>query len=360
MTNISRRTFGKLALGATAIAAPLAAPMGFVRNGWAAGKEIQIGIWGGSQGEFVKKKIIPDFEKDFGAKVTAEEGFTLANVGKMRATKDNPKFSVMFIDDVAIPICKTEGLIEQMPKGDMPALANLYPRFGFDGWASALAISVGSMFHNSSVTPPASYADLWKPEYAGKLKLVSPKNTPSVFFLIVAAAVKSGKPFSEAQYLVDDSFDKVAELKPNIMNLFDNGPQAANEVAQGQADIGLLELSKYIYPYTAKGAPVTMSFPKEGSFAGNNCQVLVKGGPNRDVAVAFMNRMLEAKTQKAFSEFALTAPPVSGIEFSDETLKYIAYPVEEMDKRGLFTPDWEFINGKRSAWTEKMNGIFSV
>ncbi|MBB3773923.1 putative spermidine/putrescine transport system substrate-binding protein [Angulomicrobium tetraedrale] len=355
MTQISRRTFGKLVLCAGALA-----PMGYVRNGWAQGKEIQIGIWGGSQGEFVKKNIIPAFEKDFGAKVTAEEGFTLANVGKMRATKANPKFSVMFIDDVAIPVCKAEGLIEPLPADDMPALAKLYPRFGFDGWGTALAISVASMFNNTSITPPDSYAELWKPEFAGKLKLVSPKNTPSVFFLIVAAAVKSGKPFAQAQYLVDDSFDKVAELKPNIMNLFDNGPQAANEVAQGQADIGLLELSKYIYPYTAKGAPVTMSFPKEGSFAGNNCQVLVKGGPNRDLAVAFMNRMLEPAVQKAFSEYAYTAPPVSGIEFSPETLKYIAYPVEEMDKRGLFTPDWDYINARRSGWTEKLNGIFAV
>ena len=355
MPSISRRRFSQLASGAA-----LAAPMGFVRNGWAQGKQIQIGIWGGSQGEFVRREIIPAFEKDFGCKVIAEEGFTLANVGKMRATRDNPKFSVMFIDDVAIPICKTEGLIEKLPAGDMPALAGLYPRFGYDGWGTALAISIASIFHNTSVKPPESYADLWKPEYAGKLKLVSPKNTPSALFLIVAAAVKTGKPLAEAQYLVNDAFDKVAAIKPNVMNLFDNGPQAANEIAQGQADIGLLELSKYIYPYTAKGAPATMSFLKEGSFAGNNCQVLVKGAPNKDLAVAFMNRMLEPKMQKAFFEYALTAPPVSGIEFSKETLKYIAYPVEEMDKRGLFTPDSEFINAKRSAWTKKLNGIFAV
>lgn len=355
MTDISRRRLGQLVLGAA-----LAAPMGFVRNGWAQGKQISIGIWGGSQGEFVRKQIIPAFEKDFGCKIVAEEGFTLANVGKMRATRADPKYSVMFIDDVAIPICKTEGLIEKLPTADMPALTKLYPRFGFDGWGTALAISVASLFHNAKITPPASYADLWRPEYAGKLKLVSPKNTPSAFFLIVAAAVKHGKPLAEAQYLIDDSFDKVAALKPNVMNLFDNGPQAATEIAQGQADIGLLELSKYIYPYTAKGAPVTMSFPKEGSFAGNNCQVLVKGGPNRDLAVAFMNRMLEPAVQKAFSEYALTAPPVSGIEFSKETLKYLAYPVEQMDRQGLFTPDWDYINARRSGWTEKLNGIFGA
>lgn len=356
MTQMNRRAFGKLAAGAAA----LAAPMGFARNAFAQDKVIQIGIWGGSQGEFVKREIIPAFESDFGCRVIAEEGFTLANVGKLRATKENPKFSVMFIDDVAIPICKSEDLIEQLPVADMPATAALYPRFAFDGWGTALAISVGGLFYNTGITPPESYADLWKPEYAGRLKLVSPKNTPSVFFLIVAAAIKSGKPFAEAQYLIDDSFDKVAEIKPNVMNLFDNGPQAANEVAQGQADIGFLELSKYVYPYSAKGAPVSMSYPREGSFAGNNCQVLVKGAPNRDVAVAFMNRMLEPATQKAFSEYAFTAPPVSGIEFSEETLKYIAYPIEEMDKRGLFTPDWEYINGKRSEWTEKLNGIFAV
>jgi putative spermidine/putrescine transport system substrate-binding protein len=356
MVDITRRTFGKLTLGA----ASLAAPLGFVRNAWAEGKEIRIGIWGGSQGEYVKKNIVPAFEKDFGCRVIPEEGFTLANVSKMRATKDNPKYSVMFIDDVAIPICKTEGLIEPLPKGDMPALAALYPRFGYDGYATALAISVASLFYNTSITPPEKFADLWSPKWAGKLKLVSPKNTPSVFFLIVAAAVKTGKPFAQAQYEIDNAFDKVAELKPNVVNLFDNGPQAANEVAQGQADVGLLELSKYIYPYAAKGAPVTMGFAGEGSFAGNNCQVLVKGGPNRDVAVAFMNRMLEPAVQKGFSEYALTAPPVSGIEFSAKTLKYLAYPVEEMDKRGLFTPDWEYINARRSGWTEKLNGIFAV
>lgn len=357
MTDLSRRKFGKLALGTAALGA---APMVLVRNSWAQGKEIHVGIWGGAQGEYVKTKIIPKFEADFKCKVIAEEGFTLANVQKMRATKANPKFSVMFIDDVAIPICKSEDLISALPKDKMPALSKVYPRFTYEGMASGLGISVASLFHNTSVKAPTSYSELWDPKYKGKIKMVSPKNTPSVFFLIVAAAVKSGKPFAQAQYEIDNAFDKVEAIKPNIQNLFDNGPQAANEIAQGQADIGLMDLSKYIYPATAKGVPVTMSFPKEGSFAGVNCQVLVKNGPNQDVAVAFMNRMLEAEVQKPLAEFALAAPPVSGIQFAPDTAKYLAYPVEEMDKRGLFIPDWSYINANRSKWTERMNKIFSA
>lgn len=353
---IDRRSFGKLTLGAG-----LAAPLGFTRNGWAQGLTIQVGIWGGAQGEFLKTQIIPDFEREFDCRVLAEEGFTLANVSKMRATRDNPKYSVMFIDDVAVPICKQEGLIDALPFADMPAAAKLYDRFIYqDGYGTGLGISVGSLFHNTRVEAPRRYADLWDPKYARNIKLVSPKNTPSMFFLIVAAAVATGKPFAEAQYEIDKAWAKIEEFKPNVQNIFDSGIQAVTEVAQGQADFGLLEYSKYIYPYTVEGAPVTMGFPEEGSFAGTNCQVLVKGGPNRDLAVAFMNRMLEPAVAKALAEFALIAPPVADIEFSDETLRYIAYPVEVMDERGLFTPDWDHINANRSAWTERLNQIFGV
>lgn len=333
----------------------------FVHTSQAQAREIAIGIWGGAQGDYVKRQIIPAFERDFNCKVLPEEGFTLANVSKLRATKDNPRFSVMFIDDLAIPICKAEGLISELPLDRMPATKNLYPRFLYDGgFGTALGISLGGVFHNTRVRAPETYAELWEPRYRGKIKLVSPKNTPSIFFLIIAAALESGKPFQEAQYLIDGAFERVAALKPNVQNLFESGIQAANEIAQGQADVGLVEYSKYIYPYTARRAPVTMGFPREGSFAGTNCQVLVKNGPNQDIAIAFMNRMLEPAVQKSLSEFALTSPPVSGIQFSEDTLRWIAYPVEEMDKRGLFTPDWAFINARRSGWTEQLNRIFGL
>lgn len=344
----------RLLLG-TVLATPFVKPLA------AQQREISVGIWGGAQGDYVKRQIIPAFERDFGCKVLPEEGFTLANVSKMRATKDNPRFSVMFIDDLAIPIAKAEGLIAELPRDRMPAMANLYPRFLYEeGFGTALGISLGGIFHNTRVRPPESYAELWEPRYRGKLKLVSPNNTPSMFFLIVAAAIETGKPFAEAQYEIDKAFDRVVALRPNILNIFGDGIQAANEVAQGQADIGLVEYSKYIYPYTNRRAPVTMAFPKEGSFAGTNCQVLVKNGPHQDLAVAFMNRMIEPAVQKGLSEFALTSPPVSGITFAPETARWIAYPVEEMDKRGLFTPDWTYINARRAGWTERLNRIFSL
>ena len=63
--NMTRRQ----ALGrAGAAASALASPAFFVRNAWAQGKAISIGIWGGTQGEYIRKAVLPAFESDFGCK----------------------------------------------------------------------------------------------------------------------------------------------------------------------------------------------------------------------------------------------------------------------------------------------------
>ena len=98
-------------------------------------------------------------------------------------------------------------------------------------------------------------------------------------------------------------------------------------ISQGEADIGGIEYSKYVYPYTREGASVDMAFSKEGAFAGVNCQVLVKGGPNQDIGIAFMNYMLDPAVQKPLAEASLAAPPVDGK--ANEAL--IAFLAERLD-----------------------------
>ena len=98
---LTRRTLIK-----SASVAALAAPMGYVKNGWAQGKQIQVGIWGGNQGEFIRKNVLPAFEKEFDCKVLAQQGSTLGQISLLRASKEAPKFTVMFVDDLGVEIAK--------------------------------------------------------------------------------------------------------------------------------------------------------------------------------------------------------------------------------------------------------------
>lgn len=340
-------------------AATALAPTVFVRGAWSQGKTIQVGVWGGTQGEFIRKTVAPKFERDFGCKVLAEEGATLAQIARLRATKDAPRYTVMFVDDLGIEIAKREGLIDPLPTARMPNLARVYPRFIYEGgYGVALAVSTGGIFYNPAKTKPlTSYAELWESRFARKVALVTPRNTPGVFVVIACAAMATGKPFREAQYLADQAWPKLEALKPNVLKIYTSDTTSL-EVAQGEGDLGGIEYSKYVLPYTRQGASIDMCYPKEGAFAGVNCQVLVKGGPNPELGAEWMNRMLSPEVQQPLAEVSLAAPPIDGLEFKGDLARMLAYPVAKMDEMALFSPDWAYVNQNRPAWIERYNQIF--
>jgi putative spermidine/putrescine transport system substrate-binding protein len=341
-------------------AAGLAAPMFFIRNGWAAGKSIYVGTYTGVQGEYIRRQVVPKFQSDLDCKVFQTENVTLGNIGILRTQKANPNYSVMLMDDVGVPIAKKEGLIAPLPKDKIPNLAKVFPNFIYnDGYGAAFAISTVSPWYNKGISKPVeSFADLWSERFRGRYMMVTPKQTQTVQLLAVAASLATGKPILEAQYELDKGWAKMAELKPNVQTIYDDVGNAILQVSQGQADVGGPDFSKSIIPYIAKGAPLVLSQPSEGSFAGVNCVTLVKGSPEPDLGAAFIDRILSPAVQKGMSEYATAAPSVSGIELEAKTAAIVPYPESRMREMKLYVLDWNHINPQRSAILDKFNQVF--
>lgn len=323
-------------------------------------RQLHVGVYNSALGKLIQKEVIPKFEAEFKCRVFTIEGATLSNIAALRATRDTPRFSVMMMDDVGIPQAKQEGLVGKLDAAKIPNLARVYPRYIFeDGYGVGFSISSAAMFINPQVTNPLkSYEEIFDAKYRKQILLNTPKNTQSVLMLIVAASLVTGKPFKEAQYLVDQGWDKLATLKPNVLTIYDSEAQVL-QVAQGQATIGGIEYSKAIYPHTAKGLPLDMTFPKEGAFTGINSMTIVKNAPEPELGAAFINRILDPAVARMLSEQTLSAPSVSGIDFKPETAKFLAYPDTKATDLGLFTPDWNFIVPRRGPWLEKYNEVFT-
>ncbi|WP_027535442.1 extracellular solute-binding protein [Bradyrhizobium sp. WSM3983] len=323
-------------------------------------KQLHVGVYNSALGKLIQKEVIPKFEAEFKCRVFTIEGATLSNIAALRATRDTPRFSVMMMDDVGIPQAKQEGLVGKLDADKIPNLAKVYPRYIFeDGYGVGFSISSAAMFINPQVTKPLkSYEEIFDAKYRKQILLNTPKNTQSVLMLIVAASLVTGKPLKEAQYLVDQGWEKLATLKPNVLTIYDSEAQVL-QVAQGQATIGGIEYSKAIYPHTAKGLPLDMTFPKEGAFTGINSMTIVKNAPEPELGAAFINRILDPAVARMLSEQTLSAPSVSGIDFKPETAKFLAYPDTKATDLGLFTPDWNFIVPRRGPWLEKYNEVFT-
>jgi putative spermidine/putrescine transport system substrate-binding protein len=351
-TKIRRRT---LLCGAASLATPLV----IGRRGSAAERSITVGIYSGQQGDYVRQQIIPPFEAKHQCKVYTTLGVTLEQIAALRATRNNPRYSVMFVDDIGVPLAQGEGLIDKLPREQIPNLERLLERFlYYDGYGAAFAMSTAGLAYNSQTGKPlSSYGELWDERFRQRFLMTSPKATQSLYLLIAAVTVDTAKPYAEAQYLIDDAWPKMAALKPNVLSIFEN-QSTVMQVAQGEADLAGLFYSKSVYPYTVKGAPIDMCFPREGTFAGINCLTLVKNAPEPELGIAFIDWMLDPSVQHGLAEASLAAPTITGLEFKPDVAKYLAYPESKMDEMGIFSPDWAFINPIRPKLLDKYNQVF--
>jgi putative spermidine/putrescine transport system substrate-binding protein len=350
--SVSRRTLLRAA------AVGIASPQFFVRNSWAAGKSLFIGTYTGVQGEAVRKLVIPKFQTDFDCKVFQTENVTLGNIAILRTQKSAPNYSVMFMDDLGIPIAKAENLIEKLPRGKIPNLEKAFSRFIYnDDYGVAFAISTVSPWFASSLSKPVeSWADLWSERFRGRYMMITPKQSQSICLLAMASSFATGKPVLEAQYELDKGWARMAELKPNVQTIYESPGPVVLQVSQGQADVAGADFSKSVVPYIVKGAGIIQSQPKEGVFAGVNCMALVKGAPEPDLGAAFIDRMLSPDVQKALAEVTYAAPSVRDIDLKKEVAAVVAYP--EARVNNLIILDWEKINPQRGAIIDKYNQVF--
>ncbi|HVQ66858.1 MAG TPA: extracellular solute-binding protein [Bradyrhizobium sp.] len=349
---VSRRTLLRAA------AVGIAAPQFFVRNGWAAGKNLYVGTYTNIQGEVIRKQVIPKFQADYDCKVFQTENVTLGSIALLRTQKAAPNYSVIMMDDLGIPIAKAENLIEKLPRSKIPNLEKTFPRFIYnDDYGVAFAISTISPWFSSTLSKPIeSWADLWDERFRGRFMLSTPKQSQSVQLLAMAASFATGKPILEAQYEIDKGWAKMAELKPNVQTIYESTGPAVLQVTQGQADVGGPDFSKSVVPYIVKGAPILQSKPKEGLFAGVNCMALVKGAPEPDLGAAFIDRMLGAEAQLALANVTYAAPSVKDLELKKDVAALVAYPESRVNE--LILLDWEKLNPQRGGIIEKYNQVF--
>jgi len=325
--------------------AALAATIGMPALLRAAGKEIVIGGPAGAA-KYFNADLFPVLEKKLDVKVLYEGTNSLTNLQKMQADKAAPKISVVIMDDPVMLPAAAEGLITPMSASAIPNLGKLVDgAVHQDGmWANYQKPWAGIAYSTKRMkTPPASWAELWDPKYAGKIIVPSLSNTEGFWTLLAAAHLATGKPYKEAQYEIDAAFKKVKDLKPNLLNVYTNAPQAINLMEQGEAWMIGGQFSAYTLIRKADGSPVDLAVPADGGFAMPSGIAKVKGAPAGDLSDAVIDFFLSPESQTILADKAFVAPTNTG------TPKPAGFP----DSSTLFAPDWAFVAKNRAGWVDR-------
>ncbi len=342
--SMTRRRF----LGTTAAvtAGALAAPA-IVR---AADKEIVIGC-AGSHTVWMEKIVAPHMKQAIGADILFEGTKSSVNLEKMRSNKDKPYLSVVQMDDpVMIQAVELE-LLDKTTPDVVPNMAKLRPdAVHMDGmWCNYVQPWAGVAYNTDALPGVKSWAELWAPEAKQKIIIPSLQNTEGMWTLFAAAMLGSGKPFTEAQYEIDAAFDKLAELKPNVLTHYSVMSQAFNLLEQGEISMLAGNFSSYTLPRKAEGVPVDLAAPKEGIFAMPSGICLVKGGPHPEIAAAYVNEMLGPEMQAAVADFASSVPANTTVKAGAQTPPGVP----------IFSPDWAFVAKNRRSWIERFDKLMA-
>jgi len=317
----------------------------------AASNEIVIGC-AGSHAVWMEQIVAPYMKETIGADILYEGTKSSVNLEKMSSNKDNPYLSVVQMDDPVMIQAVEAGLLSPITADAVPNMTNLRAdAVHMDGmWCNYVQPWAGVAYNTDAKDGVASWQELWAPESAGQIIIPSLQNTEGMWTLFVAAMLGSGKPFSEAQYEVDAAFAKLDELKPNLLSVYATMSQAFNLLEQGEISMLAGNFSSYTLPRKAEGVPVDLAAPAEGIFAMPSGICLVKGGPNPELAQAYVNEMLGPTLQAAIADFASSVP-------ANTTVTAGAIVPEGVP---IYSPDWAFVAENRRAWIERFDKLMAL
>src|SRR5215471_6169632 len=166
-------------------------------------RTITIGMYSGPRTEIVKDTVIKRLEEKHNVKILVDEGWTTTQLARLRAGKNNPVHTMMWMDDIGVNIARKEGLIDRLPEDKIAHMAQVFPKYIVEGgYGVGIDVSTVALAYSTRdiKRPPLSWAALWDPAYKGSVSVPSISGTHGLNLVVIAAALETGKPFQEAQY----------------------------------------------------------------------------------------------------------------------------------------------------------------
>ena len=292
----------------------------------AADNELVFGGFGGTFQKELEATVIRAFEKKYGVKVIYVAGTSAQLNAKVLGNPGNPGIDIIWCTDSSYYIGRKAGLFAPLDKARIPNLANLYPFAVYpDGIGVMMGIQAFGIEYNTKVfaekgwAAPTSWNDLWDPKYKGHVAAYNlPIGYATVFFSVVAE-MTGAKPGN-----YEPAWAKIAEFVPNVLTFVNPPAQLDALFATGGAWIGF-NGSARIGELAARGVPVALANPKEGSVRNPNQFVIVKNGPNSDLAHKFIDFALAAEAQHDIAKTMMLGPVNQNVKLEPEIAATVPY-----------------------------------
>lgn len=291
-----------------------------------------------------------------GVTLTIIGGLSTEALAQIKAARGDSPYQLAVMGSPAILNAQAEGVLEPMDLSLIPNAANIDPRFPPYGYGMGCPITfegIGVAYNTEAIkTPPATWTDLWNPEYAGRVGMARPQSNLGLGVLAATSAA-FGRPQDDMTF----ALEKWKELSPLVGR---SPPLLQQMMERGEIDIAPLW---HVNTALAAAAGLPIAYAKIAGpgplMLPSNVVHFINTAPGtRELVHEFADIMLQADTQA----FAGGAPyyfgtVANGVEVAEAAKPFVPATAEE--RAAMTSLDWPAIAPLRGATVEAFDRMFA-
>lgn len=287
---------------------------------------------------FVRTEYIPSdvqkcFEQVYGVKVNRDE---YSNDEDMYAgiSGGGSNYDLVLPSDYSIVKMTRQNLLQEIDHARLPVLRNFdsnYLDFEFDPgnrYTIPYLVGTDAIVVNTGAVEniPQSWADLWKPEYAGRMVFLDDSRAViGITLLMLGYDVNTVDPVQ-----LKEAREKLLELVPNI-KLFDND-SSQRALLVGAVDLGMTRTGQ-AFLAQQENPNIQYIFPTEGVILWQDNWAMLRNAPHSDAAYAWLNYINQGNVfWMVLRDFPCTSPNQSALDYAKNNQQnlynaYVSSPI---------------------------------
>lgn len=278
-------------------------------------KELNLFVWT----EYIPTEWKECFELIYGIKVNHDE-YSSNEEMYAKLSAGGANYDLVQPTDYIVSLMVRQGLLQKFDAAKLPNKANLDPNylgFAFDpnnDYTIPYQAGTEALIYNADkvANPPASWADLWRPEYAGRLVFLDDSRATIGLTLLTLGYDLNTKNPAE----LEEAKAKLRELVPNIKLFDSDSPKTA--LIAGDVDLGMTWTGEAFVAQQENPA-FQYVYPTEGAILWQDNWALPANAPNLDAAYAWLNYTMQGDVfWLMLRDFPYTNPNIAALEYARE------------------------------------------
>jgi spermidine/putrescine-binding protein len=276
-------------------------------------KELNMFVWT----EYFPQDMLDCFELVYGIKLNRDE-YSSNEEMYAKVSAGGTAYDLVQPTDYIVPLMVRQNLLQELDHAKMPNMKNFDPNWMNKSFDPGNKYSVPYLAGTDAIVVntetvkniPQSWADLWKPEYAGKMIFLDDSRAViGLTLLTLGYDVNTKDP---AQ--LEEAKAKLAELIPGIKVFDSDSPKTA--LIAGDVDLGMTWTFEALAAQQEKPS-IQYVYPTEGAILWQDNWVMLDGAAHPDAAYAWLNYTMQGDVfWLTLRDYTYTNPNTAALEYA--------------------------------------------